>query len=289
MDVGRGQSILTLFCFCFLNQNPYYKYCYDLTQPDLICTQRAQPTEIIIQFDASLQACLQFMCCSFFLCPQVSSFFFFFCLKVDGTFSTCLSLYLYMECWEVRNIFRKYYCRGGKKALECLGLKLLHKVCNFVFFVPVMLIPVKSKRMTVCVEDDEELRVDCLIEPKPNKINTYQFSWSIGPRQETINTNVSGESANNLFKDKSRVEELEPVGYRMTLSDFRDKLSDNTTFLCKISGQGENITVQKGKCTGKCACMGGSEAVGMRGRQILRGLCEPTFLLWQIIFSAAQL
>ncbi|XP_006800080.1 thy-1 membrane glycoprotein-like [Neolamprologus brichardi] len=109
----------------------------------------------------------------------------------------------------------------------------------------VMLIPVKSKRITVCVEDDEELRVDCLIEPKPNKINTYQFSWSIGPRQETINTNVSGDSANKEFKDKSRVEELEPVGYRMTLSDFRDNLSDNTTFLCKISGQGENITVQK--------------------------------------------
>lgn len=194
-----------------------------------------------------------------------------------------------MECWEVRNIFRKYYCRGGKKTLKCLGLKLLRKVCNFVFFVPVMLIPVKSKRITVCVEDDEELRVDCLIEPKPNKINTYQFSWSIGPRQETINTNVSGDSANKEFKDKSRVEELEPVGYRMTLSDFRDNLSHNTTFLCKISGQGENITVQKGKCTGKCACMGGSEAVGTRGRQILRDLCEPTFLLWQIIFSAAQL
>ncbi|XP_063342289.1 thy-1 membrane glycoprotein-like [Pelmatolapia mariae] len=109
----------------------------------------------------------------------------------------------------------------------------------------VMLIPVKSQLITVCVEEDEELRVDCLIEPKPNKINTYQFSWSIGPRQETINTNVSGDSANKEFKDKSRVEELEPVGYRMTLSDFRDKLSDNTTFLCKISGQGANISVQK--------------------------------------------
>ncbi|KAL3971090.1 SWI/SNF-related matrix-associated actin-dependent regulator of chromatin subfamily A3 [Sarotherodon galilaeus] len=109
----------------------------------------------------------------------------------------------------------------------------------------VMLIPVKSHLMTVCMEEDEELRVDCQIENKPNKINTYQFSWSIEARQEIINTNVSGQSANEKFKGKSRVEELEPVGYRMTLSDFRDKLSDNTTFLCKISDQDANISVKK--------------------------------------------
>ncbi|XP_031586521.2 thy-1 membrane glycoprotein [Oreochromis aureus] len=111
----------------------------------------------------------------------------------------------------------------------------------------VMLIPVKSQLMTVCMEEDEELRVDCLIENKPNIINTYQFSWSIGVRQEIINTNVSSGPATHrsLLINKSRVEELEPVGYRMTLSDFRDKLSDNTTFLCNISGQDANISVQK--------------------------------------------
>uniref|UniRef100_A0A669EB83 Ig-like domain-containing protein n=2 Tax=Oreochromis niloticus TaxID=8128 RepID=A0A669EB83_ORENI len=193
------------------------------------------------------------MCCSFFL--SLSSGFLFFLFKVG---------------WDFFNMLKSLFVYG------VLG---------------VMLIPVKSQRMTVCMEEDEELRVDCLIENKPNIINTYQFSWSIGARQEIINTNVSSGPATQRspLRNKSRVEELEPVGYRMTLSDFRDKLSDNTTFLCNISGQDANISVQKGKCTGKCACMGGSEAVGMRGRQILRGLCEPTFLLWQIIFSAAQL
>uniref|UniRef100_A0A8P4FVK6 Ig-like domain-containing protein n=1 Tax=Dicentrarchus labrax TaxID=13489 RepID=A0A8P4FVK6_DICLA len=109
----------------------------------------------------------------------------------------------------------------------------------------VLLIPAKCELISVCVENDDDLRVDCRIEPKPNKINSYEFSWSIGTKESTINTNVSGSSAEVQFKDKSYVEELEPYGYRMTMSGFRDKLPHNTTYMCKISQDGARITVEK--------------------------------------------
>lgn len=116
----------------------------------------------------------------------------------------------------------------------------------FVFGVlGVLLIPAKGGLISVCVEDDNELRVDCLIEPKANKINSYEFSWSTGTKESLINTNVSGSSAENKFKDKSSVVELEPHGYRMTLTDFTDTLPHNTTYMCKISGEVASINVER--------------------------------------------
>lgn len=109
----------------------------------------------------------------------------------------------------------------------------------------VMLITVKSEWITVCVEEDGELRVDCQIEPKSNRINSYEFALSIGKRQLIINTNVSGGSAEEQFKGKSRVEELDPHGYRMAMTSFREYLSDDTIFLCKISGESDSVSVQK--------------------------------------------
>ncbi|XP_069001688.1 uncharacterized protein [Embiotoca jacksoni] len=109
----------------------------------------------------------------------------------------------------------------------------------------VLLIPVQSDRITVCVEDDNNLRVDCLIEPKPNKITSYEFSWSSGTKESLINTNVSGSSADPQFKDKSYVEELDPQFYRMTLTGFTEKLPHNTTYLCKISGVVASVNVEK--------------------------------------------
>ncbi|GAA6232181.1 thy-1 membrane glycoprotein-like [Lates japonicus] len=115
----------------------------------------------------------------------------------------------------------------------------------FVFGVlGVLLIPATCDQITVCVEDDRDLRVDCLIEPKPNKINSYEFSWSSGTKESLINTNVSGSAAEVQFKDKSYVEELEPHGYRMTLSGFTDNLPHNTTYMCKISGVVARVTVE---------------------------------------------
>lgn len=115
-------------------------------------------------------------------------------------------------------------------------------------FAPVLLIPAKCDQISVCVEDDGDLRVDCRVEPKPNKINSYEFSWSSGTKESVINTNVSGSSAEGQFKDKSYVEELEPHGYRMTLIGFKDKLPHNTTYMCKISGVGANVSLEKGRC-----------------------------------------
>lgn len=116
----------------------------------------------------------------------------------------------------------------------------------FVFGVlGVLLIPAKCDLISVCVEDDNDLRVDCLIEPKPNKINSYEFSWSSGTKESLINTNVSGSSAEGQFKEKSYVEELEPRGYRMTLAEFTDKLPHNTTYMCKISGEVASVKVER--------------------------------------------
>lgn len=118
-------------------------------------------------------------------------------------------------------------------------LKLL-----FVYGVlGVLLISVKSEKISVCVEDDNDLRVDCQVEPKTNKFNTYEFSWSSGNKESLIITNVSGSAAEAKFKDKSYVEELEPHGYRMTLIGFTDGLPHNTTYMCKISGEPARVTL----------------------------------------------
>ncbi|KAG7217272.1 hypothetical protein INR49_027816 [Caranx melampygus] len=109
----------------------------------------------------------------------------------------------------------------------------------------VLLIPAQcNDKITVCIEDDKDLRVDCLIEPKPNKINSFEFSWSSGTKESLINTNVSGSSAESQFKDKSTVEELESGGYRMTLSGFTDKLPHNTTYMCTITGEVARINME---------------------------------------------
>lgn len=112
----------------------------------------------------------------------------------------------------------------------------------------VLLIPAKCEQLiSVCVEDDQDLRVDCQIKNELNKINSYEFSWSSGTTESLINTNVSGSSPEEKFKGKSDVVELEPQGYRMTLRGFRDTLPHNTTYMCKISGKPASVTVEKDK------------------------------------------
>uniref|UniRef100_UPI0037E7627E uncharacterized protein n=1 Tax=Semicossyphus pulcher TaxID=241346 RepID=UPI0037E7627E len=109
----------------------------------------------------------------------------------------------------------------------------------------VLLIPAQcDDPILVCVEDDNDLRVECRVSPKPNKINSYEFSWSSGTKESLINTNVSGSAAEGQFKE-SYVEELEPHGYKMTLPGFRDKLPHNTTYMCKVSGVSASISVER--------------------------------------------
>lgn len=119
-------------------------------------------------------------------------------------------------------------------------------MCFMFLFVPVLLIPAKCDRISVCAEDNKVLRVDCLLEPEPNKLNTFQFSWSSGTKESVFSTNVSGSSPDNEFKGKSTVKELQPHGYRMTLPNFTDKLPRNSTFLCRLSGKTARVAVEKG-------------------------------------------
>lgn len=169
-----------------------------------------------------------------------------------------------MECWEVRITFENYFSTGIWIFLhDKLNVSLLCFSCTRLCVAPVLLIPATCEKITVCVEDDEDLRVDCLVEPKENKINSYEFSWSSGSKETLINTNVSGSSAENEFKAKSSVEELSPHGYRMTLKGFKDKLPHNTTYMCKISGNVASVSIEKGRWTvWLCGC--GFEGVSIR-------------------------
>uniref|UniRef100_A0AAQ4PLP7 Uncharacterized protein n=1 Tax=Gasterosteus aculeatus aculeatus TaxID=481459 RepID=A0AAQ4PLP7_GASAC len=125
--------------------------------------------------------------------------------------------------------------------IPLVGQKQLHHPA----LTAALLIPAECDLISVCVEDDYDLRVDCLTKPTPNQINSYEFSWSSGTTESLINTNVSGSAAEGQFKDKSYVEELEPHGYRMTLNGFTDKLPHNTTYMCKISGKAAAVNVMK--------------------------------------------
>ncbi|KAM3869551.1 uncharacterized protein ACN63O_006948 [Diretmus argenteus] len=109
----------------------------------------------------------------------------------------------------------------------------------------VLLVPVECDMISVCVEDDEDLRVDCRIQPKLSQINSYEFSWSSGSKESLINTNRSGSAAEMQFRDHSYVEELEPHGYRLTLTGFTHTLPYNTTYMCKISRVVASVCIER--------------------------------------------
>ena len=115
----------------------------------------------------------------------------------------------------------------------------------------VLLVPsLRCDPISVCVEDDEDLRVDCQIKPRPSQINSYEFSWSSGSKETLINTNVSGSTTEPRFRESSYVEELQPYGYRLTLTGYTHTLPYNTTYMCKISQQLATIYAEKGTGTG---------------------------------------
>lgn len=119
--------------------------------------------------------------------------------------------------------------------------------CALIVFAPVLLTPAKCSEIIVCIEEDDDLRVDCLIDSKIGQINDYEFSWSSGTKEVILNTNVSGSHADSQFKDKkSYVTELSPKGYRLTVEDTKDKLPYNTTYICKVSGVSAQAILQKG-------------------------------------------
>ncbi|XP_068601072.1 uncharacterized protein [Brachionichthys hirsutus] len=118
--------------------------------------------------------------------------------------------------------------------------------CLLVYGVlGVMLIPTKGVQISVCVEDDNDLRVDCWTESQDNTVDSYEFSWSYGTKEFLINTNVSGSPAQGQFKGKSYVKELKPHGYRLTVINSGDNRPHNTTYMCKLTGVPARIDVEK--------------------------------------------
>lgn len=114
-------------------------------------------------------------------------------------------------------------------------------------FAPVLLIPAKCDKITVCIEEDKDLRVDCVINSTSNKINDYEFSWSSGTKEVIINTNVSGSVADSQFKGKKNYVTVLPTNiYRLTLEDPIDILPHNTTYICKVSGKPARAIFAKG-------------------------------------------
>lgn len=126
---------------------------------------------------------------------------------------------------------------------------LLFTICVlYSSVVSVLLIPAKSNKISVCIEDEKDLRVDCLIKPEPSKSNTFQFSWSSGSKESVITTNDSRLSLPDA-DFKTTVKELTPHGYRMTLTNFTDKLPRNSSLLCKLSGKTARVVVVNGEWT----------------------------------------
>lgn len=119
-------------------------------------------------------------------------------------------------------------------------------MCFVFLFVPVLLIPAKGDNITVCIDNNNDLRVECQLKPESTKPHNYQFSWSSGNKAVVISTNVSGSSPDNEFKGKITVTQRKAYGYQMTLPNFTEKLTGNSTFFCKLSEKTARIVVEKG-------------------------------------------
>ncbi|KAK6317635.1 hypothetical protein J4Q44_G00130350 [Coregonus suidteri] len=105
---------------------------------------------------------------------------------------------------------------------------------------------VHCELVSVCEEEDGDLRVDCHVEPRANQINSYEFSVSTGTVETVVNTNVSGSAPDVRYRDRSYVEPLEPYGYRLTLNaDTHILANTHKTFICKISKNIASVIIEK--------------------------------------------
>ncbi|KAI5096577.1 hypothetical protein C0J45_13471 [Silurus meridionalis] len=95
--------------------------------------------------------------------------------------------------------------------------------------------------MTVCQEEDNDLRVTCPLRPKPNYHTEFEFSMSKGKREIIINTNVSGTMPEPSFRHNTYVEQLEPYGFKLTMMRFT--ITENTTFMCKVTQDDKRLFV----------------------------------------------
>lgn len=116
------------------------------------------------------------------------------------------------------------------------------------FSSPVLMSPVSCQDeesvIAVCQEEDNDLRVDCLLEPKPNYHTDYEFSMSKGQKETIISTNISGIMPEPKFRHNTFVTELEPYGFRLTIMSFA--ITENTTFICKVTKIQKTLFVELG-------------------------------------------
>ncbi|KAL4658608.1 hypothetical protein GN956_G3202 [Arapaima gigas] len=122
---------------------------------------------------------------------------------------------------------------------------MMSALFKLAVFLLVIVTPSLCKKITVCQEEDRDVRVDCVIEPKPNEIISYIFSMSKGSREYIVNTNSTTVTAAEMFQDISTVEQLGTNTLRLRLHEY--KFSENTTFSCKVNTKTANIFVEKGK------------------------------------------
>lgn len=124
--------------------------------------------------------------------------------------------------------------------------ELTHSV---LFRLSVLLTPGLCKYITVCQEEDQDIRVDCNIESKANQLPTYTFIMSSGKKEHIINTNSTTERVADQFKGKSTVEQLPTGGFRLRLQGYTPP--ENTTFTCRsnIGTNPDHMVVEKGKET----------------------------------------
>ncbi|KAI7796068.1 thy-1 membrane glycoprotein-like [Triplophysa rosa] len=96
--------------------------------------------------------------------------------------------------------------------------------------------------ITVCQEEDTDLRVNCLLEPKANYHTDFEFSMSKGNKEMIINTNISGIMPEPKFRHNTFVTEIEPYGFRLTMMGFT--ITENTTFICKVTKTQKTLFVE---------------------------------------------
>ncbi|XP_060747020.1 thy-1 membrane glycoprotein-like [Tachysurus vachellii] len=98
-----------------------------------------------------------------------------------------------------------------------------------------------DEEMTVCQEEDHDLRVTCPLRPKPNYHTEFEFSMSKGRREVIVNTNVSGTMPDSSFRHNTYVEELDPYGFKLIIMSFT--LTENTTFICRVTNEDMRLFV----------------------------------------------
>ncbi|XP_016332765.1 uncharacterized protein LOC107681113 isoform X1 [Sinocyclocheilus anshuiensis] len=130
--------------------------------------------------------------------------------------------------------------------MQSFAMNTINSLFGWILALGVLMIPVlcqdEESVITVCQEEDNDLRVDCLLEPRHNYHTDYEFSMSKGQKEIIINTNISGIMPEPKFRHNTFVTELEPYGFRLTIMSFT--VTENTTFICKVTKIQKTLSVE---------------------------------------------